>query len=64
MPGVATAFMLQQIVDEQGGYQYLDTKPQCLSAKAHRPPYGVDGDYFTKPSVEDVLKSVYKLIIR
>lgn len=62
VPGGATAFMMQQIVDEQGGYQYLDSKPQCLSAKAHRPPYGVDGDYFTKPSVEDVVKSVYEIM--
>lgn len=62
VPGGATAFMMQQIVDEQGGYQYLDSKPQCLSAKAHRPPYGVDGDYFTKPSVEDVVKSVYDIM--
>ncbi|MFZ4592002.1 MAG: alpha-ketoacid dehydrogenase subunit alpha/beta, partial [Ignavibacteria bacterium] len=62
VPGGATAFMMQQIVDEQGGYQYLDSKPQCLSAKAHRPPYGVDGDYFTKPSVEDVIKSVYEIM--
>jgi len=62
VPGGATAFMMQQIVDEQGGYQYLDSKPQCLSAKAHRPPYGVDGDYFTKPSAEDVVKSVYEIM--
>ncbi|MCX6156989.1 MAG: thiamine pyrophosphate-dependent enzyme [Ignavibacteriae bacterium] len=62
VPGGATAFMMQQIVDEQGGYQYLDSKPQCLSAKAHRPPYGVDGDYFTKPSVEDVIKTVYEIM--
>lgn len=62
VPGGATAFMMQQIVDEQGGYKFLDSKPQCLSAKAHRPPYGVDGDYFTKPSVEDVVKSVYEIM--
>lgn len=62
VPGGATAFMMQQIVDEQGGYKYLDSKPQCLSAKAHRPPYGVDGDYFSKPSVEDVVKSVYEIM--
>ena len=62
VPGGATAFMMQQIVDEQGGFQYLDSKPQCLSAKAHRPPYGVDGDYFTKPSAEDVIKSVYGIM--
>ena len=62
VPGGATAFMMQQIVDEQGGYKYLDSKPQCLSAKAHRPPYGVDGDYFSKPNVEDVVKSVYEIM--
>ncbi len=62
VPGGATAFMMQQIVDEQGGYKYLDSKPQCLSAKAHRPPYGVDGDYFSKPSIEDVVKSVYEIM--
>lgn len=62
VPGGATAFMMQQVVDEQGGYMFLDSKPQCLSAKAHRPPYGVDGDYFTKPSVEDVVKSVYEIM--
>lgn len=62
VPGGATAFMMQQIVDEQGGYQYLDSRPQCLSAKAHRPPYGVDGDYFSKPSIEDVVKSVYGIM--
>lgn len=62
VPGGATAFMMQQVVDEQGGYKFLDSKPQCLSAKAHRPPYGVDGDYFTKPSVEDVVKSVYEIM--
>jgi len=62
VPGGATAYMMQQIVDEQGGYKYLDSKPQCLSAKAHRPPYGVDGDYFSKPSVEDVVKSVYEIM--
>lgn len=62
VPGGATAYMMQQIVDEQGGYKHLDSKPQCLSAKAHRPPYGVDGDYFTKPSAEDVVKSVYEIM--
>jgi hypothetical protein len=62
VPGGATAYMMQQVIDEQGGYQYLDSKPQCLSAKPHRPPYGVDGDYFSKPNVEDVIKSVYGIM--
>jgi len=62
VPGGATAYMMQQVVDGQGGYQYLDSKPQCLSAKPHRPPYGVDGDYFSKPNAEDVIKSVYGIM--
>jgi pyruvate/2-oxoglutarate/acetoin dehydrogenase E1 component/TPP-dependent pyruvate/acetoin dehydrogenase alpha subunit len=62
VPGGATAYMMQQVIDEQNGYHYLDSKPQCLSAKPHRPPYGVDGDYFSKPSIEDVFKSVYGIM--
>jgi hypothetical protein len=46
---------LQQII-EQNGYNYLDSKPQTLTSKAHRPSYGTDGDYFSKPSAEDILK--------
>ena len=50
VPGGASAYILQHIVDEQNGYQYLDSKPQTLTAKQHRPAYGTDGDYFSKPS--------------
>ena len=62
VPGGASAFILQKIVDEQEGYQYLDSKPQCLSAKDHRPAYGSDGDYFSKPSAEDVFEKIYAMM--
>jgi pyruvate/2-oxoglutarate/acetoin dehydrogenase E1 component/TPP-dependent pyruvate/acetoin dehydrogenase alpha subunit len=62
VPGGASAYLLQQILDEQNGYQYLDSKPQTLAAKAHRPAYGTDGDYFSKPSVEDVFETVYAIM--
>jgi len=62
VPGGASAYILQHILDEQNAYQYLDSKPQTLTAKAHRPAYGTDGDYFSKPSVEDVFEKVYTLM--
>ena len=62
MPGGATAYMLNEIINVQGGYQHLDAKPACLSAKEHRTPFGSDGDYFTKPYAEDVVDAVLKLI--
>jgi len=62
VPGGASAYIMQQILEEQKGYYHLDSKPITLSAKAHRPPYGSDGDYFSKPSVEDVVEAVYKIM--
>lgn len=62
VPGGASAYILQQIIEEQDAYKYLDSKPQTLSAKAHRPAYGTDGDYFSKPSVEDVFEKVYDIM--
>ena len=62
VPGGASAFILQQILDVQDGYRYLDSKPQTLTAKAHRPAYGTDGDYFSKPSSEDVFEKVYSIL--
>ncbi|WP_339611090.1 transketolase C-terminal domain-containing protein, partial [uncultured Planktosalinus sp.] len=62
VPGGASAYILQQILDEQNGYIYLDSKPQTLTAKEHRPAYGTDGDYFSKPSVEDIFEKVYELM--
>jgi hypothetical protein len=54
--------MMQQVVEGQNAYQYLDSAPRTLSAKAHRPPYGSDGDYFGKPGVDDVIETVYALM--
>jgi pyruvate/2-oxoglutarate/acetoin dehydrogenase E1 component/TPP-dependent pyruvate/acetoin dehydrogenase alpha subunit len=62
VPGGATAFMMQEVLEKQGGYQYLDCPPQTLTAKEHRPPYGSDGDYFGKPNAEDVIDMVLKMM--
>ena len=62
VPGGASAYILQQIIDEQNGYQYLDSQPQTLASKSHRPAYGTDGDYFSKPSVEDIFEKVYAIM--
>ncbi|GAB3266371.1 alpha-ketoacid dehydrogenase subunit alpha/beta [Larkinella harenae] len=61
-PGGGTAYMMQQVIETQQAYQYLDSAPRTLSAKAHRPAYGSDGDYFSKPSVEDVFDLVYEIM--
>ncbi|MCL4281013.1 MAG: transketolase [Flavobacteriales bacterium] len=62
VPGGASAFILQQILEVQGGYRFLDAAPATLTAKAHRPAYGSDGDYFSKPSVEDVVEKVLGMV--
>jgi pyruvate/2-oxoglutarate/acetoin dehydrogenase E1 component/TPP-dependent pyruvate/acetoin dehydrogenase alpha subunit len=62
VPGGGSAFILQQILEVQQGYYLLDAQPKTLTAKAHRPPYGSDGDYFSKPSVDDVMETVYAMM--
>jgi 2-oxoisovalerate dehydrogenase E1 component len=62
VPGGASAFMMQKVLEEQGGYQYLDSEPRTIAAKEHRPAYGSDGDYFSKPSADDVFDAVYNLM--
>jgi pyruvate/2-oxoglutarate/acetoin dehydrogenase E1 component/TPP-dependent pyruvate/acetoin dehydrogenase alpha subunit len=62
LPGGASAYILQQIIENQNGYNHLDSKPQTLTAKAHRPAYGTDGDYFSKPSIEDIFEKVYAMM--
>jgi pyruvate/2-oxoglutarate/acetoin dehydrogenase E1 component/TPP-dependent pyruvate/acetoin dehydrogenase alpha subunit len=62
VPGAASAYIMQQILETQKGYYYLDSQPRTLTAKAHRTPYGSDGDYFTKPSVDDVVEMVYLMM--
>lgn len=62
VPGGASAFILQQILEKQNAYFHLDSKPLTITAKAHRPPYGSDGDYFSKPSADDIVEQVYDLM--
>jgi 2-oxoisovalerate dehydrogenase E1 component len=62
VPGGASAYMLQQVVESQGGFAWLDSPPRTLTAKAHRPPYGSDGDYFSKPNRESIFEAVYDLM--
>lgn len=62
VPGGASAYILQQILEGQKGYFHLDGQPRTLTAKAHRPPFGSDGDYFSKPSVDDVVETIYEMM--
>jgi 2-oxoisovalerate dehydrogenase E1 component len=62
VPGGATAYMLQEVIEKQGGYTWLDSPPRTLPAKAHRPAYGSDGDYWSKPNVEQIFEAVYELM--
>lgn len=62
VPGGASAFILQQILEVQGGYRYLDSQPVTIAAAENRGPYGSEGDYFSKPSVEDVVEKVWGLM--
>jgi 2-oxoisovalerate dehydrogenase E1 component len=62
VPGGGTAFMMQQVLEVQNAYLYLDSKPLTISGKEHRPAYGSDGDYFSKPGHEDVFDGVYHLM--
>ena len=62
VPGGASAYLLQEILENQNAYEYLDSKPATLTAKAHRTAYGTDGDYFSKPSAEDVFEKVYEIM--
>jgi pyruvate/2-oxoglutarate/acetoin dehydrogenase E1 component len=61
-PGGATSFMFAQVMDKQGGYRWLDAAPRTLTAKAHRPAYGSDGDYFSKPNKEDIQTIVREIM--
>jgi pyruvate/2-oxoglutarate/acetoin dehydrogenase E1 component len=62
VPGGATAYMMQEVIENQGGFHWLDAEPRTLAAKAHRPAYGSDGGYFSKPNVEDVFETVYDMM--
>ena len=62
VPGGATAYMMQHVLDEQQAYRFLDAQPRCLTAQAHRPAYSSDGDYFSKPNAEDVFDTLYEMM--
>jgi pyruvate/2-oxoglutarate/acetoin dehydrogenase E1 component/TPP-dependent pyruvate/acetoin dehydrogenase alpha subunit len=62
VPGGASAYILQKIVEEQGAYKYLDAAPVTITSKEHRPAYGSDGDYFSKPNADDVFDALYDLM--
>lgn len=62
VPGGATAFMMQKVVEERGAYQYLDSQPRTITAKEHRPAYTTDGDYFSNPNAEDVFETIYEIL--
>jgi len=62
VPGGASAYILQQLLEKQNVFQHLDSPPKLLAAKAHRPAYGSDGDYFSKPSLEDIFETAYALM--
>lgn len=62
VPGGASAFMMQQVIDKNKGYRFLDSQPKCISSQPHRPAYGTDGDYFSKPNAEDVFRCIYEVM--
>lgn len=62
VPGGATAYMFQQVMEKQGGYRWLDVAPRTITAKAHRPAYATDGDYFSKPNAEDIAAIIEEMM--
>jgi 2-oxoisovalerate dehydrogenase E1 component len=62
VPGGATAFMMQKVIEEQGAWHYLETAPQTITAMEHRPAYTTDGDYFSNPNAEDVFEKIYRIM--
>lgn len=62
VPGGGTAYMMREVLEKQGGYYHLDAMPITISGQAHRPAYSSDGDYFSKPNVEDVYEAALQMI--
>ena len=62
VPGGASAYIMHEILENQKAFQYLDSPPITITAKAHRTPYGTDGDYFTKPNSEDIFEAIYSIM--
>jgi 2-oxoisovalerate dehydrogenase E1 component len=62
VPGGASAYMMEQVLDKQNAFQWLDSAPRCISAKAHRPAYSSDGDYFSKPNSDDLFEKAFEIM--
>ena len=62
VPGGAAAYMFNKVMEEQGGYKWLDVAPRTITAKAHRPGYGSDGDYFSKPNAEEIATVIKQMM--
>ena len=62
VPGGASAYILEDILNRQGGWKHLDGAPETLTAQPHLPPYGSDGDYYSKPSVDDIFEAAYRMM--
>jgi pyruvate/2-oxoglutarate/acetoin dehydrogenase E1 component len=62
VPGGASAYMMQKVLEGQDAYRYLDAKPVCVSSKEHRPAYTSDGDYFSKPNADDIFDAAYEMM--
>ncbi len=62
VPGGATSYMMQQVIEKQNAFKYLDAEPISIAAKDHRPAYGTDGDYFSKPNAEEIFDKVYTMM--
>jgi pyruvate/2-oxoglutarate/acetoin dehydrogenase E1 component len=63
VPGGAAAYMFNQVMEQQSGYKYLDVAPRTITAKAHRPAYGSDGDYFSKPNAEEIMDLIKEMML-
>jgi pyruvate/2-oxoglutarate/acetoin dehydrogenase E1 component len=62
VPGGATAYMMQEVMEKQGGFWWLDSKPRTLTSQPHRPAYGSDGDYWSKPNTENIFEAIYEIM--
>jgi pyruvate/2-oxoglutarate/acetoin dehydrogenase E1 component len=62
VPGGASAFMFNHVMETQGGYRWVDVAPRTITAKAHRPGYGSDGDYFGKPNAEEIVETILHMM--
>ena len=62
VPGGASAYMYNKVMEEQDGYKWLDVSPRTITGKAHRPSYGSDGDYFSKPNAEEIIDAIVEMV--